>query len=114
MVRKLLLSEQCVHTIKAAVFEGTSQNEFKDRKEFSGSLFKQMEEAYGTGMKENEEVEKKVIALTKERGIFTRKEIEQILDISQTTCGRLLKRMSMNGQILQEGRGKNTHYRLLK
>lgn len=252
----LLLSEQCVHTIKAAVFEGTSQNEFKDRKEFSGSLFKQMEEvydyidfrnqthstfkklrridqrdypemavrealmnqlvhreysfsastfisifmdrieftsigglvsgvtlkdimmgisvcrnvrlanifyrlelieAYGTGMKkimdayagtgvtpkietsdnafkiilpnlnvysqeketekgmkENEEEEKKVIALAKERGIFTRKEIEQILDISQTTCGRLLKRMSMNGQILQEGRGKNTHYRLLK
>ena len=30
----LLLSEQCVHTIKAAVFEGTTQNEFKDRKEF--------------------------------------------------------------------------------
>ena len=42
----LLLSDQCVHTIKAAVFEGTAQNEFKDRKEFSGSLFKQMEEVY--------------------------------------------------------------------
>ena len=34
-----LLSDQCVHTIKAAVFQGTTQNEFKDRKEFSGSLF---------------------------------------------------------------------------
>jgi len=42
----LLLSEQCVHTIKAAVFEGTTQNEFKDRKEFSGSLFRQMREVY--------------------------------------------------------------------
>jgi ATP-dependent DNA helicase RecG len=42
----LLLSDQCVHTIKAAVFEGTSQNQFKDRKEFTGSLFKQMEDAY--------------------------------------------------------------------
>lgn len=42
----LLLSEECVHTIKAAVFEGTTQNEFKDRKEFSGSLFRQMEEVY--------------------------------------------------------------------
>ena len=41
-----LLSDQCVHTIKAAVFEGASQNEFKDRKEFSGSLFRQMEDAY--------------------------------------------------------------------
>ena len=42
----LLLSDQCMHTIKAAVFEGTDQNVFKDRKEFSGSLFRQMHEAY--------------------------------------------------------------------
>ena len=42
----LLLSDQCVHTIKAAVFQGTTQSEFKDRKEFSGSLFRQMNEAY--------------------------------------------------------------------
>lgn len=42
----LLLSDQCVHTIKAAAFQGTTQNEFKDRKEFSGSLFRQMEEVY--------------------------------------------------------------------
>ena len=42
----LLLSDQCVHTIKAAVFEGNDQSVFKDRKEFSGSLFKQMEEVY--------------------------------------------------------------------
>ncbi|MCD8077537.1 MAG: AAA family ATPase [Lachnospiraceae bacterium] len=42
----LLLSDQCVHTIKAAVFEGTTQNEFKDRKEFTGSLLKQMNDVY--------------------------------------------------------------------
>ena len=42
----LLLSDQCVHTIKAAVFQGTNQNEFKDRKEFTGSLFQQMDEVY--------------------------------------------------------------------
>lgn len=41
-----LLSDQCVHTIKAAVFQGTTQNEFKDRKEFFGSLFRQMNEVY--------------------------------------------------------------------
>ena len=28
----LLLSDQCVHTIKTAVFEGKNQNIFKDRK----------------------------------------------------------------------------------
>lgn len=42
----LLLSEQCPHTIKAAVFEGEDQSVFKDRREFSGSLLHQMNEAY--------------------------------------------------------------------
>ena len=42
----LLLSEQCPHTIKAAVFEGITQNVFKDRREFSGSLMQQLNEVY--------------------------------------------------------------------
>jgi len=42
----LLLSDQCVHTIKLAVFEGTEKTIFKDRREFSGSLFKQLNEVY--------------------------------------------------------------------
>ncbi len=250
----LLLSDQCVHTIKAAVFQGTTQNEFKDRREFSGSLFRQMREAYdyidfrnqihssfqklrridqrdypetavreallnllvhreysfrastfislytdrieftsigglvsgvtlkdvmmgisvcrnarlanvfyrlelieayGTGMikimeayagsgkkpkietsdnafklilpnlnvyAEQEEQdaaprgnsleEDAVIALAEERGTFTRKDVEKVLGISQTTCGRLLKQMIGKGKIVQEGRSRNTHYRL--
>ncbi len=252
----LLLSDQCVHTIKAAVFEGTNQNQFKDRKEFTGSLFQQMDdvydfidfrnqthssfeklrridrrdypevavreallnllvhreysfrastfisiytdrieftsigglvsgvtlkdvtmgisvcrnvklanvfyrleliEAYGTGIlkimdayegtgltpqietsdnafkiilpnlnaeteqKEPDNTdskssteEEKVIALAKERGFVTRKEVEILLGIGQTTCGRLLKQMIENGLIVQEGKGKNTHYCLPK
>lgn len=42
----LLLSDQCPHTIKAAVFEGKDQSGFKNRKEFTGSLFEQMNDAY--------------------------------------------------------------------
>lgn len=42
----LLLSDQCVHTIKAAVFQGTDQTIFKDRREFTGSLMQQMNEIY--------------------------------------------------------------------
>lgn len=42
----LLLSEQCPHTIKVAVFEGINQNVFKDRREFSGSLMQQLNEVY--------------------------------------------------------------------
>lgn len=251
----LLLSDQCIHTIKAAVFEGTSQNEFKDRKEFSGSLFRQMNdvysyidfrnqthstfeklrridhkdypetavreallnllvhreysfsasafisiyadrieftsigglvngvtlkdvmmgisvcrnaklanifyrleliEAYGTGIrkimeaysgtdatpqiqtsdnafkiilpnlnahtgreepvmdepKSSKSAEDKVITLAQKHNSFTRKEAEQTLGISQTTCGRLLKQMVENGQLVQAGKGKNTRYHL--
>ena len=248
----LLLSDQCVHTIKAAVFQGTTQSEFKDRKEFSGSLFRQMNEAYdfidfrnqthstfdklyridrrdypetavrealmnllvhreysfrastfislysdrlefisigglvsgvslkdvtmgisvcrnaklanifyrlelieaygtgiikimeayeGTGMtpqietsdnafkiilpnlnampeparqiqvnSEKSMPEEKVIAVTKQRGFVTRKEIEILLGMGQSSCGRLLKKMIENGLLIQEGTGKNIHY----
>lgn len=42
----LLLSDQCCHTIKFAVFYGNNKTTFKDRKEFSGSLLKQVDDAY--------------------------------------------------------------------
>ena len=250
----LLLSDQCEHTIKAAAFEGTTQNEFKDRREFSGSLFRQMNEvydyidfhnqthstfqklrridrrdypetavreallnslvhreysfrastlislyadrieftsigglvsgvtlkdvmmgisvcrnvklanvfyrlelieAYGTGILKIMEAysgtgkepqietsdnafkiilpnlnahadpdepdarqnggspEEAVIALAKKQNSFTRKDVEEELGISQSACGRILKQMAQRGQIIQEGKGRNTHYLLL-
>lgn len=250
----LLLSDQCLHTIKVAAFEGTTQSQFKDRKEFSGSLFQQMDEvydyidfrnqihssfqklyridqrdypetavreallnllihreysyrassfvslyadrieftsiggllngvtmndvmmgisvcrnvklanifyrlelieAYGTGIRKireaysetgkkpeietsenafkiilpnlnvqtetkktdvkkpaDDDQEEAVISLAKKQGTFTRKDVQKELGISQTTCGRLLKKMVENGQIIQEGKSRNTHYRL--
>ena len=42
----LLLSDQSVHTIKLAVFEGFEKEVFKDRREFSGSLLKQLEDVF--------------------------------------------------------------------
>lgn len=248
----LLLSDQCSHTIQTAVFDGTEQNHFRARKEFCGSLLKQMTEvydyidtqnriystfeklyridqrdypetavreallnlivhreysspaasyvnlyadrlefisiggleggmtlndvmmgisicrntgltdifyhlelisAYGTGiskimnaytgMKKRPEIQvsdhvfkiilpncntssettetasktveireddDKVLALLYAQGSVTRKEIQVLLGISQTTCGRLLKNMVECGQIIQKGKGKNIHY----
>ena len=40
----LLLSDQCEHKIKFAVFEGKEKEVFKDRHEFSGSLFRQLDD----------------------------------------------------------------------
>lgn len=42
----LLLSDQCEHSIKCAVFEGMDKTRFKTRKEFYGSVFKQLENVY--------------------------------------------------------------------
>ena len=42
----LLLSDQCAHTIKMAVFQGADQTVFKDRREFTGSLMQQMNDVY--------------------------------------------------------------------
>ncbi len=42
----LLLSDQCQHSIKAAVFEGSRKSKFKDRYEFDGSVIRQMRDVY--------------------------------------------------------------------
>ncbi len=42
----LLLSGQCTHTTKLAVFEGSKKSVFRDRRELTGSLLEQLEEAY--------------------------------------------------------------------
>ncbi len=42
----LLLSEQCSHTVKLAVFEGSKKSVFKDRTELSGSLLEQLDSAF--------------------------------------------------------------------
>jgi ATP-dependent DNA helicase RecG len=42
----LLLSDQSVHTTKLAVFEGLEKEIFKDRREMSGSLLRQLNETY--------------------------------------------------------------------
>ena len=42
----LLLSDQCEHSIKCAVYEGNGKTKFKTRKEFTDSVLRQMDEAY--------------------------------------------------------------------
>lgn len=42
----LLLSDQCPSIVKAATFAGKDQETFQDRREFSGSLFQQMDDLY--------------------------------------------------------------------
>ena len=59
-----------------------------------------------------EDQEEMILSLAKKQGTFTRKDVQEELGISQSTSGRLLKKMIGNGQIIQEGKGRNTHYRI--
>ncbi len=42
----MILSDQCQHTTKIAVFGDEANTTFKDAKEFGGSIFKQLEDSY--------------------------------------------------------------------
>jgi len=42
----LLLSDQCPYTIKCALFNGRNKIEFRDRKEFTGSTLKQVDDTF--------------------------------------------------------------------
>lgn len=42
----LLLSDQCETTTKVALFQGTDKEVFRDRREFTGSVLKQLEDVY--------------------------------------------------------------------
>ena len=44
----LLVSDQCRHSIKFAIFQGTDKLVFRDRKDLTGSLFTQLTDAYKT------------------------------------------------------------------
>ena len=49
----MLLSDQCKHSIKAAVFSNPENTNFLDNKEFTGSILKQLDEAYSYLMLNN-------------------------------------------------------------
>ena len=42
----LILSDQCAHTTKVAVFADESNTHFRDSKEFGGSIFEQLDQTY--------------------------------------------------------------------
>lgn len=42
----LLLSDQCMHSVKLAVFDGSAKTVFRDRIEATGSLFEQMQQSF--------------------------------------------------------------------
>ena len=46
-----------------------------------------------------------------QNGYVVRSDVDQLLDVSQTTASRILKRMVTDGLIYQDGSGRKTKYR---
>ncbi len=62
------------------------------------------------GTSESSSEAEQIIALALKQGAVTRKDVERLLGISQTTSGRVIRQMVENGQIVRKGRWKNTRY----
>ncbi len=48
--------------------------------------------------------------MVKEQGKIKRKDVEMLLDISQTMAGRLLKKLIEENQLSRKGKASNTVY----
>jgi ATP-dependent DNA helicase RecG len=57
--------------------------------------------------------EEKILDLIAKNGHVVRSDVDQLLDISQTTASRILKHMVAEGLIYKEGNGRKTIYKKL-
>jgi ATP-dependent DNA helicase RecG len=60
---------------------------------------------------EHKSNEERILDLIAKNGHVVRSDVDQLLDVSQTTASRILKRMVVGGLIYQDGSGKKTKYK---
>lgn len=72
---------------------------------------KEIENAAASVLDSNEE---KILQFLMEHPMITRKEAQALLEVSQSTAGRILKAMVDSGQIKQLGGSRTTRYELSK
>lgn len=54
--------------------------------------------------------EDEILLLVSRNGSATRKDVEELLGVSQATAARLLKKLASNGKLTVQGKGKNVKY----
>ena len=52
-----------------------------------------------------------ILNFIRSNGSIVRRDVDQLLDVSQATANRILKRMVAEGLIYQDGNGRKTKYR---
>ena len=58
--------------------------------------------------------EEKIMHHLEEKQVITRKDVQELLNVSQSTAGRILKSMTDKGQIVQLGGSRNIRYEPVK
>lgn len=58
--------------------------------------------------------EEKIMHHLAEKQVITRKEAQDLLGVSQSTAGRILKSMVDKGKVVQSGGSRNIRYELVK
>ena len=59
---------------------------------------------------EKDRAEDEILLLVSRNGSATRKDVEELLGVSQATAARLLKRLASDGKLTVQGKGKNVKY----
>ena len=61
---------------------------------------------------DDRDYEKKIEKYLNLRGLISRNEVERLLDVSQATSNRILRKMESEGKLIREGKGRSTRYSL--
>ncbi|MBR1384977.1 MAG: putative DNA binding domain-containing protein [Ruminococcus sp.] len=59
---------------------------------------------------EKDRAEDEILLLVSRKGSVTRKDVEELLGVSQATAARLLKKLASDGKLTVQGKGKNVKY----
>ena len=105
---RLKLTNSC-GTGLPKIFEAYSHGEAKPKIEVTPNVFKITLPVICTAAPVKGPDER-VLDLAREKGMIDRKDVESLLDISQTPAGQILKKLVDSGSLIKSGSGKNTKY----
>ena len=100
------------------IMNAYTETELKPKIEVSSNAFKITLPNRNTGANHTETLvgalkseEKRILDFIGSNGHIVRSDVDQLLDVSQATANRILKRMVAEGLIYQDGNGRKTKYR---
>ena len=100
------------------IMNAYTETELKPKIEVSSNVFKITLPNRNTGANHTETLvgtlkseEKRILDFIGSHGHIVRSDVDRLLDVSQATANRILKRMVAEGLIYQDGNGRKTKYR---